>query len=103
LEESRTGYLRRIGDRIFMPLQLHGNGRIGKNRGQDIYSLKFNETMSTRALCKTMGMSQQNHCKQIKPRTRREIDEELIGQQVKKRRLFGGICGSTFSKFVIIF
>jgi hypothetical protein len=30
-----------------MPLQLHGNGRIGKNRGQDIYGLKFNETMST--------------------------------------------------------
>ena len=70
-----------------MPLQLHGNGRIGKNRGQDIYGLKFNETISTRALCKTVGMSRQNHYKQIKARTRREIDEELIGQQVKKKDL----------------
>jgi hypothetical protein len=59
-------------------------------------ALKFNETMSTRALCQAVGMSRQNHYKQAKARTRREIDEELIVQLVK-RSLLRGVCGSTFA------
>jgi hypothetical protein len=52
-----------------------------KSRCADVArALKFNETMSTRALCQAAGMSRQNHYKQAKAQTRREIDEELIVQ-----------------------
>jgi hypothetical protein len=59
-------------------------------------ALKFNEIMSTRALCQAVEMSRQNHYKQVKARTRREIDEELIGQQVKKKAFRRNLWGDLF-------